>query len=120
MSDQDDQDRLALVSRIKAWRDDDRAGYDQAIELLCDAEAEVTRLTQENERLKTDYRESVADAAQALAGLQEENARLKADLLTEWQINHTERCGAEGCDGRARLHAFCGWMLPESLAVPSA
>jgi chromosome segregation ATPase len=29
---------LALVERIKAWREDDKAGYDQAIELVCEAE----------------------------------------------------------------------------------
>jgi hypothetical protein len=55
------QDIPALVAKIAAWRDDDRQGYDTAIELLCDAESALRRLQKELDTCKRKLSNAEAD-----------------------------------------------------------
>lgn len=43
--------------------------------------------------------------------LESENARLREELLYQWELNHSERCGQLDHDHRNR----CYWPLPDWL-----
>jgi hypothetical protein len=84
----------ALAERIKKWRETDRAGYDEAIELLCEAEDALLE-EQRKTRIALNMATKAADQVAAARAEGEAAGRAQeredcAKVADEWRATYHE------------------------------
>jgi hypothetical protein len=96
-----------LLQRIKRWREDDEAGYDQAIDLLIAAETEL------------EGRETRETALEALIAKWRTLADVQYQMAQEFDAKGDSAGNAHACMGRGRIYRECADALEDALRLRS-